>query len=153
MSNHLIDPHAERAMLTKRFENTAGEGSDSANMRDLRNKWTRMPGIVGLKVGYETYGAQADMDYIEERMRIENNRFEIEELEWPNEGDGSIGSDVLIAHQPHERQRPLVAHERDALRRHAQNVCDLGKCQRLSLRHTPTPSHSGDAMLRCTVGA
>jgi len=48
-----------------------------------------MPGILGLKVGYETYGAQADMDYIEERMRIENSRFEIEELEWPSEGPGS----------------------------------------------------------------
>src|SRR5258708_18653083 len=34
MSDHLIDPHAERAMLTKRFENTAGE-ADSSNMRNL----------------------------------------------------------------------------------------------------------------------
>ena len=60
-----------------------------ANMRDLYNTWKRMPGIVGLKVGYETYGAQADMDYIEERMQIERNRFEIEELTWPSEGPGS----------------------------------------------------------------
>jgi hypothetical protein len=60
-----------------------------ANMRDLWLTWRRMPGIVGIKVGYETYGAQADMDYIEERMLIEKIRFEIEELEWPNEGPGS----------------------------------------------------------------
>jgi len=60
-----------------------------SNMRDLWAVWRRMPGIVGVKVGYETYGAQADMDYIDERMMIENVRFEIEELEWPNEGPGS----------------------------------------------------------------
>jgi NADH-quinone oxidoreductase subunit B len=35
MSDHLIDPHAERAMLTRRFENTLGAEADSANMRDL----------------------------------------------------------------------------------------------------------------------
>jgi hypothetical protein len=60
-----------------------------SNMRDLWLTWKRMPGIVGVKVGYETYGAQADMDYFEERMMIEKIRFEIEELEWPNEGPGS----------------------------------------------------------------
>lgn len=60
-----------------------------ANCRDMVLKWRRMPGILGVKFGYETYGAQADMDYFEERMRIENCRFEIEELEWPSEGPGS----------------------------------------------------------------
>ncbi len=60
-----------------------------ANMRDLWALWKRMPGIVGVKVGYETYGAQADMDYIEERMQLQRTRFDIEELEWPNEGPGS----------------------------------------------------------------
>lgn len=59
------------------------------NMRDLWNKWRRAPGILGVKVGYETYGAQADMDYFLERQRLENCRFEIEELEWPNDSPGS----------------------------------------------------------------
>jgi hypothetical protein len=59
------------------------------NMRDLYWKWKRMPGVLGVKVGYEAYGAQADIDYFEERMSIENSRFEIVELEWPNEGEGS----------------------------------------------------------------
>lgn len=60
-----------------------------ANCRDMVQKWKRMPGIMGVKFGYETYGAQADMDYFEERMRIENTRFEITELEWPNDSPGS----------------------------------------------------------------
>lgn len=60
-----------------------------ANFRDLYLLWRRMPGVIGVKAGYETYGAQADMDYFHERMKIEKCQFEIEELEWPNEGPGS----------------------------------------------------------------
>jgi len=83
-----VDIHGRKFLLDG-FDHKMDLAERWSNLRDLRNKWTRMPGIVGLKVGYETYGAQADMDYIEERMRIENCRFEIEELTWPNEGQGS----------------------------------------------------------------
>lgn len=58
-------------------------------MRDLWDKWRRAPGIMGIHVGYERYGAIADLDYFHERQRIEGNRFEITELEWPREGEGS----------------------------------------------------------------
>jgi len=83
-----IDVHGQKYLLDG-FDHKMDLAERWQNMRDLRNTWTRMPGIIGLKVGYETYGAQADMDYFTERMRIENCRFEIEELEWPNEGEGS----------------------------------------------------------------
>ena len=60
------------------------------NMRDLWAKWRTAPGIMGVKVGYEKYGAIADLDYFEERIRLENVQgLTIEELEWPNDGDGS----------------------------------------------------------------
>lgn len=59
------------------------------NMRDLWRKWRRAPGVQGIKVGYEVYGAQADMDYFNERKNTEEIRFEIELLEWPNDGPGS----------------------------------------------------------------
>jgi hypothetical protein len=59
-------------------------------MRDLWAKWRRAPGVQGIKVGYEVYGAQADMDYFEERKRTESaSQFDIELLEWPNDGPGS----------------------------------------------------------------
>lgn len=58
-------------------------------MRDLWQKWRKEPGIMACKVGYERYGAIADLDYFHERQRIEGNRFEIVELEWPREGPGS----------------------------------------------------------------
>ena len=58
-------------------------------MRDLWNKWRKEPGIMAVKVGYERYGAIADLDYFHERQGLEGNRFEIIELEWPREGPGS----------------------------------------------------------------
>ncbi len=59
-------------------------------MRDLWKKWRVAPGIMGVKVGYERYGAIADMDYFQERIRVENVQgLSIEELEWPSDGPGS----------------------------------------------------------------
>lgn len=63
--------------------------------RDLRYKWIDQPGIVSLKVGYEAYGAQADMDYFMERMSIEKDQngrlltFDFIELRWPRDGEAS----------------------------------------------------------------
>ena len=42
--------------------------------------------MMGFHVGYEKYGAQADLDYFYDRMRQEKISFEITELEWPNDG-------------------------------------------------------------------
>lgn len=64
-------------------------------MRDLWTKWVRAPGVQGLHVGYERYGAIADLDYFKERQGLEkdpNGRhysFEIAELEWPRDGQRS----------------------------------------------------------------
>lgn len=57
--------------------------------RDLRNKWVNEPGVLGLVCGYETYGAQADLDYFHERMEVEGEYFDIVELTWPREDEGS----------------------------------------------------------------
>lgn len=58
-------------------------------MRDLWQKWSDAAGVMGIRVGYERFGAIADLDYFKERQRVEGARFEIVELEWPREGDGS----------------------------------------------------------------
>ena len=65
-------------------------------MRDLWWTWRSAPGIVGLHVGYERYGAIADLDYFRERMKIEKDpntgrslTFDITELEWPRDGQRS----------------------------------------------------------------
>jgi hypothetical protein len=58
-------------------------------LRDLWDHWRVAPGVQGITVGYERYGAIADLDYFEERMKVEKVSFEITPLEWPREGEGS----------------------------------------------------------------
>jgi hypothetical protein len=77
---YLLDGYDHKMSLSERW----------LNMRDLWKKWRISPGVVGVKVGYERYGAIADMDYFEERIRTENVQgLSIDELEWPNDGPGS----------------------------------------------------------------
>jgi hypothetical protein len=49
----------------------------------------RAPGVQLVKVGYEKYGMQTDIEYFEERMEDEKRHFPITELAWPREGPGS----------------------------------------------------------------
>lgn len=58
-------------------------------VRDMRSKWMHTRGVQGVWVGYESFGAQADLDYFKERMEVEKNSFPIEELKWPRDGEGS----------------------------------------------------------------
>lgn len=58
-------------------------------VRDMRNLWINKRGVQGVWVGYEAFGAQADLDYFAERMEVEKESFPIEELKWPRDGEGS----------------------------------------------------------------
>lgn len=78
-NKYLLDGFNHRMDLQERWQ----------ALRMLYYKWIREPGIQSVKVGYEKFGAQADLDYFQEKMRVERSSFPIEELEWPREGDGS----------------------------------------------------------------
>ena len=78
-NKYLLDGFAHRMDLQERW----------ARMRDMVMKWRYAAGVQSLRVGYEVYGAQADMDYFNERMRVEGKSFAVEELTWPREGEGS----------------------------------------------------------------
>lgn len=58
-------------------------------LTQLESKWKHEPGIVSLKVGYEAYGAQADMDFMNMQMIIDKHIFDIIELRWPRDGEAS----------------------------------------------------------------
>ncbi len=78
-AKYLLDGYAHKMDLMERWQ----------RMRDLWKKWRQQPGVVGLAVGYERYGAIADLDYFNERKLQEEIDFDIVELEWPSEGPGS----------------------------------------------------------------
>ncbi len=58
-------------------------------MRGLRKQWMSTPGVQLVKVGYERYGMQSDLEYFEEQMQIDKEAFEIVELNWTSEGGQS----------------------------------------------------------------
>jgi phage terminase large subunit-like protein len=60
-----------------------------ANLKMLRRRWLAMPGVQMLKVGYERYGMQSDIEHFESEMERDGDAFEIHELAWPREGGGS----------------------------------------------------------------
>jgi hypothetical protein len=78
-NKYLLDGYDHKMDLQERW----------TRMRDLWETWRKETGVQGIHVGYERYGAIADLDYFKERQKVENCGFEIEELEWPREGPGS----------------------------------------------------------------
>lgn len=56
-------------------------------LKELRRVWVNQPGVQAVHVGYEAYGAEADMDYFLERMEVENDAFPIAELRWPQDSE------------------------------------------------------------------
>lgn len=81
MNKYLLDGFNHKMDLRERWVRTA----------QMFHKWKRAPGVQYCYLGYEAFGAQADMDYFEEQMKKpdEGGRFPIQELFWPREGEGS----------------------------------------------------------------
>lgn len=78
-NKYLLDGYCHRMPLSERWE----------KLEALHRKWSNVPGVQLVKVGYERYGAQSDDEYFEEKMRkTPNARFSIEELNWTGERGG-----------------------------------------------------------------
>lgn len=78
-AKYLLDGYCHRMSLSQRW----------ANLRDLHKKWSAVPGIQHVAVGYERYGAQSDDEYFDDRMIREKYPISIKELNWVREGGQS----------------------------------------------------------------
>lgn len=76
-NKYLLDGACHRMHLSERWD----------MLKSLRKKWLNAPGVGVVVVGYERYGMQADIQYFEEMMRIDNNHFSIQEVSWVRDGE------------------------------------------------------------------
>lgn len=81
MNKYLLDGFNHKMDLRERWTRTA----------QMYHRWRRAPGVQSVKVGYEAFGAQADLDYFAEQMGKpgEGGFFPIEQLLWPRDSEGS----------------------------------------------------------------
>ncbi len=75
-NKYLLDGYDHKMDLLERWE----------RIRSLWRKWRQEPGVMGIHVGYERFGAISDLDYFKAQQRLENTSFDIVELEWPRDG-------------------------------------------------------------------
>lgn len=75
-NKYLLDGYRHKMGLRERWEALKG----------LRKVWMAQPGVQAVFCGYERYGMQADLEYFEERMRIDREAFDIIELNWVSDG-------------------------------------------------------------------
>lgn len=78
-NKYLLDGWNHRMDLQERW----------TRLRDTYIQWMRQPGVQNVRAGYEAFGAQSDFDYFQEKMTLERFSFDIVELAWPREGEGS----------------------------------------------------------------
>ncbi|MDB5975165.1 MAG: hypothetical protein JWR07_1925 [Nevskia sp.] len=80
MNKYLIDGFNHKMDLKERWE----------GFSRMYVKWKQAPGVQRVVMGYEAYGAQADLDYFQEQMKLPGRpRFDVVELYWPRDGEGS----------------------------------------------------------------
>ena len=78
-NKYLLDGYCHRMKLSRRFE----------LISQLREKWAGHPGVQAVRVGYEQYGMQVDLEVIKEYQERDDDYFDIEELSTTRDGTHS----------------------------------------------------------------
>jgi hypothetical protein len=105
-NKYLLDGVCHRMKLSDRWD----------YIKQLKRKWEGHPGVFMVKIGYERYGQQVDLEVIKDMMMRENNDFPIEELNTPRKGRHAK-SDRISRLEPDIREGrfylPCVAYHGD----------------------------------------
>jgi len=96
-------------------------------LKHLRFKWVKQQGIQIVKVGYERYGLQADIEHFQEMMQIQKCPFPIDEVNWPRESTSEAKDDRIRRLVPdHQNWRFFYPYDGDPTKDQRQAV-DMGK--------------------------
>ena len=115
-NKYLIDGLCHRLNLKERWQ----------ALSKIRAKWIKQPGTMTVKVGYERYGKDSDIEHFKEMMRITNNYFPIEELAWPREGPGSKRDRVQRLQPDFENWRFFLAPSSDFMTKRQKKAFEQG---------------------------
>ena len=121
-NKYLLDGLCHRMNLKERW----------SALRKIRDRWVRQPGVQVVKVGYERYGKDSDIEHFKEMMRIESNYFPIEELAWPREGPGSKRDRVQRLQPDFENWRFFLAPSTDQLTKRQRKAFEIGEATLIS---------------------
>lgn len=83
-NRYLLDGYCHRMPQSRRW----------TCLRDLHRKWSAMPGVDHVEVGWERYGMQTDDEYFREQQQREKYFFNITEVSWTREGNESKSNRV-----------------------------------------------------------
>lgn len=89
-NKYLLDGACHRMTLSEKW----------TMLKRLRQKWKRAPGIREVKVGYERYGAQSDIDHFKAMMANDGSNFPIYELNWVGGGGSQSKKDRIQRLEP-----------------------------------------------------
>jgi phage terminase large subunit-like protein len=105
-NKYLLDGVCHRMKLSQRMD----------YIEQFKRKWEDHPGVKMVKIGYERYGMQVDLEVMREKMTRENNWFPIEELRSKQRGQHGK-ADRIRRLEPDIRERrflfPCVAYNAD----------------------------------------
>jgi len=111
-NKYLIDGYAHRMRLSERLQ----------KLRQLEQKWRMHPGVQLVRIGYEQYGMQSDLETIEETMQRDGFYFAIEEMNSAKDGSGKNAKPDRISRLEPDMNRnafyvPAVVHHPDHVSR------------------------------------
>lgn len=105
-NKYLLDGACHRMKLTERLR----------YVEMFKARWENTPGVQTVKVGWERYGKDVEVEVIEQALRERNNSFPIEELNTPRSG-GHSKNDRIERLEPDIRggrfYLPAVVHHFD----------------------------------------
>ena len=96
-NKYLLDGVCHRMKLSERWD----------YIKQFKRKWEKQPGVKGIKVGYERYGMQVDLEVMQDLMTRENCWFPIEELKTKQRGQHAK-ADRIRRLEPDIRERRFL---------------------------------------------
>ena len=110
-NKYLLDGAVHKMNLSQRWD----------MLTKLRKRWINATGVLSVRVGYERYGAQSDIEHFTQMMAITGEHFHIQELAWPLSGSGAKDERIKRLQPDFENWRfffpyvgPQTSQQRDA---------------------------------------